>query len=151
MATALTNTFRSCFEVLYLFGLRRPHEHLQSNRCVKRERTPSGCVCATRNSVPHQTLALSVCLFCLLVSSSSGLRVLFLQLSRFSSLSVSLGRSLSLLSTVKCVCGHFRLFVYEVRNAIWLFSHKTGSRGQGCEANLLLCCYLQSSSEPFNK
>ncbi len=61
-----------CF---YLFGLQRPHERLQWNRCVKRERSAAGCVCVCV-CVAHRTLSfmlslsLSLCVCLLFVSRS---------------------------------------------------------------------------------
>ncbi len=121
-----------CF---YLFGLQRPHERLQWNRCVKRERSACVCVCVCMY-VWHVelcpswcclSLSLSVSVFCL----SPGL---FLSgpLSCFpaivcscfpSVLSVSLAHSLSLSILLSSVW--LGLVVFEVRNAIWLVNYKT--------------------------
>ncbi len=133
-----------CF---YLFGLQRPHEHLQWNRCVKRERSAAGCVCVCV-CVWHTELCSSWC--CLSLSLSMSVFCLspglFLSgpLSCFpaivcscfpSVLSVSLAHSLSLSILLSSVW--LGLFVFEVRNAIWLVNYKTRvKRAHDCKTSL---------------
>jgi len=132
--------FAAVFKCFYLFGLRRPHELSQWNRCVKRERSAAGCVCvrAPRETLSFVMLSLSRSVFCF----SPGLF-----LSRPRSCFPAIVYSSLMLSSVLCVSHSlslslftvwFGLFVYEVRNAIWLVSYKTRvERAHGCKTNLL--------------
>lgn len=133
--------FAAVLKCFYLFGLRWPHELLQWNRCVKRERSAAGCVCvcATQNSVLRHAVSLGLSFVSLPVSSSPGLEVVFLQLSTLMlslrSVCLSLTRSFSL--SILLLSVWFGLFVYEVRNAIWLVSYKTRvERAHSCKTNL---------------